>query len=144
MTKQSKKSIKTPTPTPSPRSPVSALVTLSDPTTGSSLSAKTISTPIENEVFGYMEWRTESHAYPLFEITFMGKNPFNKTKNYVALGAIDKPVVLQAVKPGSYKYTISQRQPDGTGTVKGGEIPYNVKNCPSCVPPSPPGAASKI
>jgi hypothetical protein len=141
MTNQSKKSMKTPTRPPSPRSPESALVTLSDPTTGSSLSANAKSTPVENEVFGYMEWRTESHAYPLFEITFKGKNPFNETKNYVALGAIDKPVVLQAVKPGNYKFTISQRQPDGTGTVTGGELAFNVKNCPNCIPPSPPSAA---
>jgi hypothetical protein len=126
-----------PTPTATGRPPKGAVITVPDPTAPTSITSKTEPAPSESEMYSYMLWRTESHEYPDFEIHFPGKNPFNDETDFKEEGSIDKPIVLQATRSGTYKYTITQCNPDETGRHRPvHHLAANVRHCPSCHPPS--------
>jgi hypothetical protein len=82
---------------------------------------------------GTLQWRTETHRYPEFEIRFQGSNPFNAEKDLVLKGSDDKPVVLRLNTVGeNYKYTIRHINKDGT-CVDSGPRMFNVRICIGCL-----------
>jgi len=82
---------------------------------------------------GTLQWRTDTHQYPNFEIRFQGSNPSNARKNLVLKGSDVQPVVLRLKTTGAFKYTIRHIKKDGTH-VDIGPINANVHPCPGCPP----------
>jgi hypothetical protein len=86
--------------------PASTVITLDDPDN------MPVSSHAEEK--GRVEWRTESHNYPDFEIQFVGKNPEDDTVNLKRKGNVDQPVVMQIKKTGDYHYKVQHIKKDGT------------------------------
>jgi hypothetical protein len=63
---------------------------------------------------GTLQWRTESHRYPEFEIRFQGANPFNTETDLILKGSDDEPVVEHIVTKGVYSYAVRHIKKDGT------------------------------
>ena len=83
---------------------------------------------------GTMQWRTETHAYPSFEIRFVGKNPQDDVLNSVFSGTDTAPVVLRLHNTGDvFTYTLEQFKKDGTW-LHGGEHQFSVRTCNGCHP----------
>ena len=81
---------------------------------------------------GTLQWRTETHRYPGFEIRFEGPNPFNEEKDLVLKGSDVKPVVMRLNTIGeNYKYAIRHIKKDGT-CVDSGPRMFNVRICVGC------------
>lgn len=115
-----------PTPTTSYSRPSCTVVTVPDPDN------MPVSTHAQKG--GTLQWRTDTHNYPSFEIRFIGANPFDGEQDVILLGSQDKPVVirLDTVKDG-YQYTVRHFKKDGT-CVDTGVFLFNVHPCPGCPP----------
>jgi hypothetical protein len=83
---------------------------------------------------GTLQWRTDTHNYPNFEIRFKGSNPFNEEQDLVLQGSDDEPVImrLNTVKD-DYFYIVRHFRKDGT-CVDTGTFMFNVHPCPGCPP----------
>ena len=84
---------------------------------------------------GTLQWRTDKHNYPKFEIRFKGPNPFDPKQDDLVLAGSDvTPVVirLNTVRDG-YQYTVRHIANDGTCTDTG-PFTFNVHGCPGCLP----------
>jgi hypothetical protein len=83
---------------------------------------------------GTLQWRTDTHNYPNFEIWFIGANPFDNKQNVVIAGSEDNPVIiyLDTVKD-DYQYKVRHFKKDGTW-VDTGTFMFNVHPCPGCPP----------
>ena len=106
----------------------SVVITLLDPE----------SMPTSHEEKGTMEWRTESHRFPNFEIRFRGENPEDKTIDRVLRGSDTQPVVIRLNRPNqTYEYTIAQFD-ENSEEPKGISPPpprsFRVESCSACYP----------
>ena len=89
---------------------------------------------------GTLQWRTDTHNYPKFEIRFEGANPSDAKKNQVLPGSDLKPVVIPLKKTGDFKYTVRHYKKDGTNKDTG-PVLFRVTPCPNCPPIFPnPGS----
>jgi hypothetical protein len=86
--------------------PLSIVITVPDP--------DNMSVSDRAEEGGTLQWRTESHRYPKFEIRFQGANPFNTETDLILKGSDDEPVVEHIVTKGVYSYTVRHIKKDGT------------------------------
>jgi hypothetical protein len=82
---------------------------------------------------GTLQWRTDTHNYPRFEIRFDGANPSNSKKDQVLSGSDLKPVVILLKKTGDFNYTVRHFKNDGT-FLDTGPIPFRSTPCPVCPP----------
>jgi hypothetical protein len=88
--------------------PLSTVITLPDP--------DSMSVSDRAEEGGTLQWRTESHHYPEFEIRFQGPNPFNSETDLVLKGSDANPVVIRIpiMSKGVYSYMVRHIKEDGT------------------------------
>jgi|HubBroStandDraft_6_1064221.scaffolds.fasta_scaffold220175_2 hypothetical protein len=88
--------------------PLSIVITVPDPDNMS------VSDRVEEG--GTLQWRTESHRYPEFEIRFQGPNPFNTETNLILKGSDTNPVVIRIplMSQDIYSYTVRHIKKDGT------------------------------
>ena len=111
--------------------PLSAVITLPDPDN------RMVSALAQQG--GTLEWRTDSHHYPNFEIRFLGPNPSNDEEDSVFKGSDVQPVVIRLNKVGEYKHTVRHiREKDGS-CIDTGPHPTNVTPCHACPPWGPGG-----
>ena len=104
--------------------PSSGVITLPDP--------DDMPFSIHAEKGGTLQWRTETHNYPEFEIRFQGPNPSNAENNLVLKGSDVKPVVIRLNTIGeNYKYTIRRIKKDGA-CIDSGPVMFNVRICVGC------------
>jgi hypothetical protein len=106
--------------------PLSTVITVPDPD----------NTPFSNhaEQGGTLQWRTESHHYPEFEIRFQGANPSNADTDLVLKGSDVQPVVIRLNTVGDhYQYTVRHYKKDGT-CEETGPVVFIVTKCLGCPP----------
>jgi hypothetical protein len=106
--------------------PLSIVITVPDP--------DNMSVSDRAEEGGTLQWRTESHQYPEFEIRFKGPNPFNTETNLILKGSDAKPVVehIKAESKGVYSYQVRHIKKDGS--FKDTEVRRFVIHCIGCPP----------
>jgi hypothetical protein len=108
--------------------PLSTVITVPDP--------DNLLVTSRAEQGGILQWRTDTHRFPKFEIRFEGPNPSNKKMNLVLEGSDVKPVVIRLKIIGDYKYNI--RHIGKNKSVDTGPFAASVHSCQGC-PPVPPG-----
>ena len=86
--------------------PISTVITVPDP------DAMPVSSHAEKG--GTLQWRTDTHNYPKFEIRFQGANPFNADMNQILSGDDLQPVTIRLKTVGDFEYTIRHYKKDGS------------------------------
>jgi hypothetical protein len=107
--------------------PLSTVVTVPDP--------DNMPVSAQGEQGGTLQWRTDTHNYPEFEIRFQGANPSNehKIKDHILKGSDIQPVVIRLDVIGNYQYTIRHYKKDKTCTDTG-PVTFSVVRCLACPP----------
>jgi hypothetical protein len=105
--------------------PLSTVVTVPDP--------DNMPVSAHGEKGGTLQWRTDTHAYPEFEIRFHGANPANEHKDHILKGSDIQPVVIRLDVIGDYQYTIRHYKKDRTCTDTG-PVTFSVVRCLGCPP----------
>ncbi len=85
---------------------------------------------------GTLQWRTDTHSYPEFEIEFIGPNPSNGNANEIFSGSDTEPVVIRLdadIVGEEYQYKIRQYHKDGTFKETGPFL-LRVTPCRGCPP----------
>jgi hypothetical protein len=81
---------------------------------------------------GTLQWRTDTHNYPKFEIRFAGANPFNADKDLILTGDDLKPVTIRLNTVGDYEYVIWHYKKDGTCRPIQQHMLFHVTPCGLC------------
>jgi hypothetical protein len=108
--------------------PSSVVVTVPDPDTTAVAS--------HAEKGGTLQWRTDTHNYPEFEIQFIGPNPSNGNADEVFRGSDIEPVVIRLdldVVGEDYQYKVRHFHKDGTSKDTGPFL-LRVTPCRGCPP----------
>jgi hypothetical protein len=82
---------------------------------------------------GTLQWRTETHNYPKFEIRFQGANPHDEEKDKILAGTDLKPVTIRLNIVGDYGYEVWHYRHDGTFK-RHGTRKFRVSPCGDCPP----------
>ena len=106
--------------------PASAVMTLPDP--------ESMKSSTDVQVGGTMQWRTETHGYPMFHIRFLGPNPFDDEQDKCLMGSDLAPVVVRLKTLGDYEYEIWQMKDERSEPTKDGPHKFSVRSCPGCHP----------
>jgi len=113
--------------------PLNSVITVPDPDR----------TPVSShaEQGGTLEWRTDTHNYPNFEIHFKGANPFDPDHDDLVLPGSDvNPVVIRLKTAGKhYQYAVRHISKDGKCSVDSGPFEFYVYPCRGCPPAGPTG-----
>jgi hypothetical protein len=108
--------------------PSSVVVTVPDPDTTAVASYA--------EKGGTLQWRTDTHNYPEFEIQFIGPNPCNDNADDVFRGSDLEPVVMRLdldMIGEEYQYMVRHFHKDGTSKDTGPFL-LRVTPCRGCPP----------
>ena len=89
-----------------PHRPLCAVITIPDP------DIMPVASHVEQG--GTLQWRTDTHNHPRFEIRFEGANPSNADKNLILTGDDLQPVTIRLNTVGDYVYEIWHYRKDGT------------------------------
>jgi hypothetical protein len=82
---------------------------------------------------GTIEWRTDTHNYPNFEIRFQGANPFDTTPDLVLTGSDEKPVIMRLNTLGhDYAYKVRHHHKKDRSHRDTGVFKFNVNPCRGC------------
>jgi hypothetical protein len=107
--------------------PSSIVVTVPDPDRTSVAS--------HAEKGGTLQWRTDTHNYPNFEIQFIGPNPSNGNTNEVFRGSDITPVVIRLdIVRDDYQYKVRHFHKDGSSSKDTGPFLLRVTPCKGCPP----------
>jgi len=120
--------------TPEFHRPLSAVITLPDPDNRA--------VAAHAQQGGTLEWRTDSHYYPNFEIRFLGPNPSNDEEDFVFKGSDVQPVVVRLNRVGEYLYMVRHNHEKDGSHKDTGPHPTNVTPCHAC-PPWVPGPLTR-
>jgi hypothetical protein len=106
--------------------PLSIVITVPDP--------DNMSGSDRAEEGGTLQWRTESHRYPEFEIRFKGPNPFNTETDLVLKGSDVNPIVIRIPIESRAVYSYSVRHYKKDGTCKDTGPMKFIIHCIGCPP----------
>ena len=84
-------------------------------------------------VGGTVQWRTETHFYPHFEVHFLGMDPCGG-ENSCFKGSDVAPVVIRLQFEGEYEYEIWQGKKPNSISVKHRPHRFKVRSCTVCQP----------
>lgn len=85
------------------------------------------------DVGGTLQWRSETHFYPYFEVHFLGKDPCGG-KDSCFRGNDVAPVVIRPEIEGEFKYEIWQFKSPGSHPKKHPPKRFKVRSCFPCQP----------
>jgi hypothetical protein len=103
--------------------PLCAVVTIPDP--------DIMPVACHVEQGGTLQWRTDTHSYPKFEIRFQGPNPSNADKDLILTGDDLQPATIRLNTVGDYEYMICQYHKDGT-IRRTGVFKFRASPCGGC------------
>jgi hypothetical protein len=104
--------------------PACAVITIPDP--------DIMPVAIHVEQGGTLQWRTDTHNYPKFEIRFSGANPSNDDKDLILTGDDLKPVTIRLKTVGDYEYVIWHYTKEGTCRPFQQHMLFHVTPCGLC------------